>query len=55
MSVDFLDSNVLIYSFDETDAKRSRTAKELIAMLLASGRGVTSFQVVQETLHSNHP
>ena len=44
----FLDSNVLIYSFDETDLAKAQRADELIAEALATNNGVISYQVVQE-------
>ncbi len=43
----FLDSNVLIYSFDGTPTKAQR-AEELIAEALTTSSGVISYQVVQE-------
>jgi len=47
----FLDTNVLIYMFDETDARRRRKAETLVSESLANGTGCISFQVVQETLN----
>ena len=47
----FLDTNVLIYMFDETDAAKRRRAEALVRESLASGAGCISFQVVQETLN----
>ena len=52
MSVDsFIDTNVLIYLFDETSVKKSRTSEELIRQSLENGSGCISYQVVQETLN----
>ena len=52
MSVeDFLDTNVLIYLFDETDAGKRRRAEALVHRGLEDGSGCISYQVVQETLH----
>lgn len=51
MSADFLDSNVLVYLFDETDSAKRSTARELVERGLESGEACISFQVVQETLH----
>ena len=47
----FLDTNVLIYMFDETDARKRGQAETLVSESLASGTGCISFQVVQETLN----
>ena len=47
----FLDTNVLVYLFDETDAARQQRAETLVSESLASGTGCISFQVVQETLN----
>jgi predicted nucleic acid-binding protein len=50
MSADFLDSNVFVYLFDETDKRRSETARRLVLLGIESGNACISFQVVQETL-----
>lgn len=50
MSVDFIDSNVFIYLFDEIDTRKRRTAERLIQQALEVGSAAISFQVVQETL-----
>jgi len=51
MSASFLDSNVLLYLFDEGDHHKSGVAEELIDKALRTGNAVISFQVVQETLN----
>src|SRR4051794_33369826 len=51
MSDDFFDSNVLVYLFDETDARKSAIARRLIDEAVEAGSGVISFQVVQEVLN----
>lgn len=51
MSADFLDTNVLVYLFDETDAAKQAAARDLVQAALNNGSGVISFQVVQETLN----
>ena len=51
MSVDFLDTNVLVYLFDEADAAKHAVARRLVEEALTNGCGVISFQVVQETLN----
>jgi predicted nucleic acid-binding protein len=50
MSADFLDSNVFVYLFDETDKRRSEIARRLVLVGIESGSACISFQVVQETL-----
>lgn len=50
MSVDFLDSNIFVYSLDVTDPEKHATARRLVAGVLQSGEGRISFQVIQETL-----
>ncbi len=51
MSGDFIDSNIFVYLFDETDPEKRRTAESLIRTALEVGSGTISFQVVQETLN----
>ena len=52
MSVeDFLDTNVFIYLFDETDPDKRRRAEFLVHRSLEDGSGCISYQVVQETLN----
>lgn len=51
MSVDFLDSNVFVYLFDDTDLKKRTTAETLVSSALANSSGVISYQVVQETIN----
>ena len=47
----FIDTNIFVYTFDESaPGKRSR-ASQLIEDALGSGRGVISYQVVQEFLN----
>jgi len=47
----FLDTNVLVYSFDPAEPAKSLRANALIREALASGKGVVSYQVVQEFLN----
>src|SRR5947209_1314168 len=47
----FLDTNIFAYTFDVRDAKKRRSAQELVSRALSSGEGVISYQVVQECLH----
>lgn len=52
MSADyFLDTNVLIYSFDDNEPAKRDTARKLIAVALRQGSGVISWQVVQEFMN----
>jgi predicted nucleic acid-binding protein len=44
----FLDSNVLIYSFDARAPAKKAVAQALVEKALAEGVGIVSFQVVQE-------
>lgn len=46
----FLDTHILVYSFDPTDSHRQERAQALISTAL-EGAGVISFQVVQEFLN----
>ena len=47
---DFLDTNVLVYLFDKTEAAKRQRAERLVYGSLESGAGCISFQVVQETM-----
>jgi predicted nucleic acid-binding protein len=51
MSVDFLDSNIFVYLFDEKDRHRRKIAEALVNQAISDGSGCISFQVVQETLN----
>jgi predicted nucleic acid-binding protein len=52
MSVEFfLDTNVLVYSFDETAPAKREKSQALIEAALRSGHGAISWQVVQEFLN----
>ncbi|MBP7587668.1 MAG: PIN domain-containing protein [Thermoanaerobaculia bacterium] len=51
MSADFFDTNILVYLFDETDARKQMIAAGLVEKALESGSACISFQVVQETLN----
>ncbi|HWX93433.1 MAG TPA: PIN domain-containing protein [Terriglobales bacterium] len=44
----FLDTNVLVYSFDLLDRRKADIAERLVTRALTSGLGVISYQVVQE-------
>lgn len=47
----FLDTNVLVYSFDKNHPEKREGARELIARALRDGSGIISNQVVQEFLN----
>ena len=47
----FLDTNVLVYTFDDTAPVKRDAARALVGRALADGSGRISFQVVQEFLN----
>ena len=47
----FLDTNVLVYTFDNRVARKQKIARELIARALADRDGIISYQVTQEFLN----
>jgi len=47
----FLDTNILVYSFDDRHILKQKCAQQLIEEALESGCGVISFQVIQEFLN----
>lgn len=47
----FLDTNILIYSFDDTNPKKKKKASELIKEAFSTGTGIISSQVIQEFLN----
>ena len=44
----FFDTNVLVYCFDSSEARKQNRAKDLLAHALNTRQGVVSYQVVQE-------
>lgn len=44
----FLDTNILIYAFDQADKRKQELAKALIAKSIQTGNGNISTQVLQE-------
>lgn len=44
----FLDTNIFVYSFDSSAPRKVKIADRLIDEAVASGRGVISYQVIQE-------
>jgi predicted nucleic acid-binding protein len=51
MSADFIDSNVFVYLFDETDERKREVASKIVESALQAHSASISFQVVQETLN----
>src|SRR4051794_6828837 len=44
----FIDTNIFVYAFDRSDPAKAKAAVSLVHELSTSGRGVISYQVVQE-------
>ena len=44
----FLDTNIFVYSFDQSAPGKARRAAELIREALTTQKGIISYQVVQE-------
>ena len=44
----FLDTNIIVYAFDQTSPKKAKIVQELIAAGVAEKQLVISYQVVQE-------
>lgn len=44
----FLDTNIFVYSFDRNAGAKARKATQLIRKALTTGKGIVSYQVVQE-------
>jgi predicted nucleic acid-binding protein len=51
MSADFLDTNVFVYLFDETDARKREIAGGTVTQAIERGTGAISYQVAQEVLN----
>ena len=47
----FIDTNILIYSFDSRDKAKQDKARNLIANAMEKGTGIISYQVIQEFLN----
>ena len=52
MSVEFLDTNVLVYAFDRLARSRHDAAKALFQRITRDGNGVVSVQVLQEWVNT---
>ena len=46
-----MDTNIFVYSFDGEDAEKRGIARKLIDDSLQTGKGIVSFQVVQEFIN----
>jgi predicted nucleic acid-binding protein len=44
----FLDTNILVYSFDPVEPRKASVAEDLVTRGVTSGLGIISYQVVQE-------
>ncbi|SDX47207.1 PIN domain-containing protein [Nitrosomonas oligotropha] len=51
MSGDFIDTNIFIYLFDETDDRKRAISEQLIQQALETRNACISYQVIQETLN----
>ncbi len=47
----FLDTNILVYSFDGSQPEKQKISRNLIKMGLEEGNGSISYQVIQEFLN----
>ena len=47
----FLDTNVLVYTFDSTALRKQKVARELVETALKDREGIVSYQVAQEFLN----
>lgn len=48
MPVEFVDTNILVYAYDQTAGAKHKSAQDLMDRLWQSGEGVLSTQVLQE-------
>ncbi len=47
----FLDTNIFVYAFDATAPAKARKATRLVRDAVDTGKGIVSYQVVQEFFH----
>jgi len=47
----FLDTNILVYSFDGVEPRKASVAEDLVIRAVTSGLGIISYQVVQEFIN----
>jgi len=48
----FLDTNILVYTFDDEDLEKRDRARALVAEALSQSHGIISYQVTQEFLNA---
>ncbi len=47
----FIDTNILVYSFDKSNLKKQQTSKKIISDALYKHEGCISYQVIQEFIN----
>ncbi len=47
----FIDTNILVYSFDGRDKSKQKRSREIILRALSDHNGIISFQVIQEFIN----
>ena len=47
----FLDTNIFIYTFDETQPQKRTLARQLVSQALGDSKGTISYQVIQEFMN----
>ena len=48
----FIDTNILIYSFDAAAPDKRDAARKIISEALTDSKGIISYQVIQEFMHA---
>jgi predicted nucleic acid-binding protein len=47
----FIDTNIFVYTFDSSNRKKQKLAKEIVTQALENSTGIISYQVIQEFLN----
>ena len=47
----FIDTNIFVYTFDNSNKTKQRMSKELVANALENSTGIISYQVIQEFIN----
>ena len=47
----FIDTNILVYSFDKSNLQKQQTSKEIVSDALYNHEGCISYQVIQEFIN----
>ncbi len=47
----FIDTNILVYSFDKSNLQKQQTSKEIVSDALYNDEGCISYQVIQEFIN----